>query len=68
MSIADAITSYHQLMTNVFSEPKRTLIGGTGAFRATVLEEELKTIVEKATGNRDQSMMDQDSADARCKV
>jgi hypothetical protein len=68
MSIEDAITSYNQLMRNVFSEPKMTLTGVTGAFKTSVLEKELTNIVRKVTGNTEERMIAQDPESARCKV
>jgi hypothetical protein len=68
MSIDDTITSYNRLMSKVFSEPKVTITGRTEAFKATVLEEELKGIVKRVTGNESDKMIEQDSNNVRCKV
>ncbi|CAE6482651.1 unnamed protein product, partial [Rhizoctonia solani] len=70
MSIDDAIRSYTQLTRSVFSERKLTFTGETGAFKATVLERELKAMVCRAVGDEDAKMMENQQPDegVRCKV
>lgn len=68
MSISSAISTYIRVTSNVFSDPKFGLIGGSGAFKASVLEEELKRIVRDATGNGDEKLLENKPDDVPCKV
>lgn len=68
MSIDDAITEHTRLMCNVFGDKKLIIHGGSGAFRATKLEQGLKAIVEKATGDAEEGMMEENTDGVKCKV
>ena len=49
MDIDTAINTYNNLVQQVFSDPKRW--PGDGRFKATKLEEVIKSIVENVTGD-----------------
>ena len=49
MDIDTAINTYNNLVQQVFSDPKRR--PGDGRFKATKLEEVIKSIVENVTGD-----------------
>ena len=66
MSIDEAIKYYDSLTKRVFSEGKKTI--GDGKFKATVLEDVIKEIVETKTGDADSHMMDTHSEGNVCKT
>ncbi|CAE6463254.1 unnamed protein product [Rhizoctonia solani] len=70
MTIDEAIISYSRLMRTVFSERKLATRGDSGAYKATVLEQELKGIIRRSTGNEEVTMVESDPSDSdvRCKV
>ncbi|CUA73241.1 Nephrocystin-3 [Xenopus laevis] [Rhizoctonia solani] len=57
-------------MRTVFSERKYTLKGDTGAFKASVLESELKRMIESIVGDKDEKMVQEEQANesTRCRV
>ncbi|KAH7339031.1 acyl transferase/acyl hydrolase/lysophospholipase, partial [Rhizoctonia solani] len=67
MNIDDAISAYIKLISNVFSD-KKFLANGPAAYSTTKLEQELKEIVRKATGDEDERMMEKNSGQVRCRV
>ncbi|KAG8796106.1 hypothetical protein FRC12_004858 [Ceratobasidium sp. 428] len=68
LDIEQAITAYSRLMDSVFSERKMISTSGSGAFKASKLEEELKKIVREATGDEDTLIMETQSDEDDCKV
>lgn len=66
ISTDKAIECYQTLAKEVFSDRKLTT-SGTGVFKATKLEMALKAIIQEATGNADEPMMDK-RPDAECKT
>ncbi|CAE6418092.1 unnamed protein product [Rhizoctonia solani] len=67
MNIDDVISTYIKLMSNVFSG-KKFLANGPAAYSTTKLEQELKEIVRKATGDEDERMMEENSGEFKCRV
>ena len=55
MPIEKAIVEYAKLVKEVFKEKKRT---GTTMYKATKLQEALKTMVREATGDEGEMMKD----------
>ncbi|KAG8744012.1 hypothetical protein FRC10_010991 [Ceratobasidium sp. 414] len=68
MDIYQAITAYSRLVESVFSEKKVISASGSGTFKATKLEEELKRIVREATGDENTLMMKKQQNEGECKV
>ncbi|KAG9074605.1 hypothetical protein FRC06_010589, partial [Ceratobasidium sp. 370] len=68
MDIDQAIAAYSRLVESVFSEKKTISAGGSGTFKATKLEEELKKIVREATGDEDTLIMKTQQNEGECKV
>ncbi|KAG9076052.1 hypothetical protein FRC06_009740, partial [Ceratobasidium sp. 370] len=68
MDIDRAIAAYSRLVDSVFSEKKMISAGGSGTFKATKLEEELKRIVREATGNENTLIMKTQQNEGECKV
>ena len=56
MDVDTAINCYNNLAQQVFSDPKQW--PGDGRFKATKLEEAIKSVVSVATGNPDESLLD----------
>ncbi|CAE7076101.1 unnamed protein product [Rhizoctonia solani] len=67
MSIDDAISAYNKLMSSVFSD-KKVLTNGPAAYSATKLEQELKEIVRKATGDENERMIEEPTDQVKCRV
>ncbi|CAE6436387.1 unnamed protein product [Rhizoctonia solani] len=65
MPLDKAILSFEQLMKDVFSEKKRV---GDGAFKLTNLGDAILKIVEEATGNPNERMLDSASDETACKT
>ncbi|QRV80912.1 nephrocystin-3 protein [Ceratobasidium sp. AG-Ba] len=57
MDIDAAISAYSQLIERVFSDKKVLTTSGSGTYKASRLEEELKKIVRNATGDENTRMM-----------
>ncbi|CAE6400703.1 unnamed protein product, partial [Rhizoctonia solani] len=69
MSIDDAIKSYLHLMRTVFSERKFTMKWDTGAFKSTVLERELKDLINRMAGDPNTTLMQSaGGGEVQCKV
>ncbi|KAF8756665.1 Mitochondrial translation optimization protein [Rhizoctonia solani] len=69
MSIDDAIKSYLHLMRTVFSERKFTMKWDTGAFKSTVLERELKDLINRMAGDPNTTLMQSArGGEVQCKV
>lgn len=68
MSVDDAIEAYTCLASNVFGDKKLIVPAGSGVFRATKLEQGLKKMVEKATGDAEERMMEESPSQVKCKV
>jgi len=56
MGVDTAIDVYNNLTQQVFSDPKRW--PGDGRFKATKLEEVIKSIVRNATGNAEEPLLE----------
>ncbi|KAG8707716.1 hypothetical protein FRC09_001653 [Ceratobasidium sp. 395] len=67
-STMQAISAYSRLLDSVFSEKKTFGMSGSGAFKASKLEEELKKMVREATGDEDTLMMRAQHDEYDCKV
>ncbi|KAG8713279.1 hypothetical protein FRC11_012735 [Ceratobasidium sp. 423] len=67
MSIDDTILAYNSIVSSVFSD-KKLLSNGHAAYSATKMEEELKKIIQMATGNADERMLEDDPGETRCMV
>lgn len=68
MSVDEAITAYCHLMSKTYSSKRLFEPGDSGTLRSERLEQGLKTIVEKATGNMDEGMMEENPNEVKCKV
>lgn len=62
------IRSYCHLMSETYSSKKLVVLGDSRTFRATKLEQCLKAIVEKATSNANERMIEEDPHEGKCKV
>ena len=56
MDVETAIDSYNNLAQQVFSDPKRW--PGDGRFKATNLEEAIKSVVRNVTGNPEEPLLE----------
>ena len=65
MSVEDAIACYGALAKTVFGDVKRF---GDGKFKASNLENAIKDIVKKQTGQEDERMMDSRPNGECCKT
>ena len=59
MDVDTAIDSYNDLAQQVFSEQKRLL--GDGRFKATNLEEAIKSVVQDITSNPEEPLLEDDT-------
>jgi hypothetical protein len=66
MSVDNAIDRYDSLAKRVFSEGKKII--GDGKFKASVLEDVVKKIVEAETGDADTRMMETSSDGQVCRT
>ena len=62
MGVDTAIDIYNDLVQQVFSDPKQ--LPGDGMFKATKLEEVIKSIVRGATGNPEEPLLEVGNASA----
>jgi len=62
MGVDTAIDVYNDLAQQVFSDPKQW--PGDGRFKATKLEEVIKSIVRDTTGNPEEPLLEVDNASA----
>ena len=60
MDVDAAINSYSNLAQQVFSDPKRW--PADGRFKATKLEEAIKSVVRDVTGNPDEPLLEVSTA------
>ena len=60
MDVDTAIKHYDDLAKHVFSDPKRW--GRAGKFKATRLEEVIKSVVKDVTGDSESSLLEGDEA------
>ncbi|KDN39337.1 hypothetical protein RSAG8_08854, partial [Rhizoctonia solani AG-8 WAC10335] len=67
MSIGDAISAYNKLISGVFSD-KKILTNGPAAYSTTKLEQVLKELVRKVTGNEDEKMIEEHAGQVECLV
>ncbi|EUC57784.1 calcium-independent phospholipase A2-gamma, partial [Rhizoctonia solani AG-3 Rhs1AP] len=65
MPVQSAIESYASLAKNVFSEKKRY---GSGSFKTTRLKESLRKIIQHATGDPNESMLEHQQTIEQCKT
>ncbi|KAG9085445.1 hypothetical protein FRC07_013376 [Ceratobasidium sp. 392] len=68
MDVDQAAAAYSRLVESVFSDKKMITTSGSGAFKASKLEEELKRIVREATGDENAPMMKAQQSEDDCKV
>ncbi|QRW09831.1 patatin-like phospholipase protein [Ceratobasidium sp. AG-Ba] len=68
MDVDAAISAYSQLIERVFSDKKMISTSGSGAYKASKLEEELKKIVRDATGDENTRMMANVGGANKCQV
>ncbi|KAG9112050.1 hypothetical protein FRC07_007995 [Ceratobasidium sp. 392] len=68
MDIDQATAAYLRLVESVFSDKKMITTTGSGTFKASKLEEELKRIVWEAMGDENAPMMKAQQSDDDCKV
>ncbi|QRV95420.1 kinesin light chain [Ceratobasidium sp. AG-Ba] len=68
MDIDAAISAYSQLIEHVFSDKKMLTTSGSGTYKASKLEEELKKIVRDATGDENTRMMESVRDTNKCQV
>ena len=60
MDVVTAIDSYNNLTQQVFSDPKRWPVDGR--FKATKLEEAIKSVVRDVTGDPEEPLLEVGSA------
>ena len=60
MDVETAINAYNNLAQQVFSERKRSL--GDGRFKATNLEEAIKSVVQDITNNPEEPLLEASNA------
>ena len=60
MGVDTAIDAYNNLTQQVFSDPKRW--PGDGRFKATKLEELIKSVVQDVTGNPEEPLLEVSNA------
>ncbi|CAE6527326.1 unnamed protein product, partial [Rhizoctonia solani] len=65
MPVHSAIVAYANLAKDVFSEKKRW---GSGSFKTTRLKDSLRNIIQNATGDPDEPMMERQQAGTQCKT
>ena len=58
MDVDKAIKHYDNLAKHVFSDPKR--VGGDGKFKASKLEEAIKSVVTDVTGDSESPLLEGD--------
>ncbi|QRW09803.1 kinesin light chain [Ceratobasidium sp. AG-Ba] len=68
MDIDAAIAAYSRLIEHVFSDKKMLTTSGSGTYKASRLEEELKKIVRDATGDENTRMMESVGDTNKCQV
>ncbi|KAG8722601.1 hypothetical protein FRC09_006000 [Ceratobasidium sp. 395] len=68
LDVDQAIDAYSSLMESVFSEKKSVSMSGSGTFKAGKLEEELKKMVQKATGDENTPIMKTQHDEEECKA
>ncbi|KAG8710774.1 hypothetical protein FRC09_020938 [Ceratobasidium sp. 395] len=68
LDVDQAISAYSKLVESVFSEKKIVSASGSGTFKASKLEEELKKMVLEATGDENTLMMRTQHDEEDCKV
>ncbi|KAG8712168.1 hypothetical protein FRC09_020154 [Ceratobasidium sp. 395] len=68
LDVDRAIEAYSKLMEAVFSEKKSVSMSGSGTFKAGKLEEELRKMVQEATGDENTLMMKTQHDEEECKV
>ena len=62
MDMDTAIGSYNNLVHQVFSDSKGWPQAGDGRFKATQLEEVIKSVVQNVTGNPEELLLEVDNA------
>ncbi|KAG8793095.1 hypothetical protein FRC12_003900 [Ceratobasidium sp. 428] len=68
LDVDQAIGAYSRFMESVFLEKKSVSVSGSGTFRASKLEEELRKMVQEATGDENTLMMGTQHNEDDCKV
>jgi hypothetical protein len=62
MDVDTAIDAYNNLSQQIFSDPKRW--PGDGMFKATKLEEVIKSVVQEVTGDPEEPLLEVGDASA----
>ncbi|KAG8684205.1 hypothetical protein FRC08_013812 [Ceratobasidium sp. 394] len=68
IDVEQAISTYARLVEHVFSDKKMISTSGSGTFKASKMEEELKKIVRDVTGDEDTRMMSTSLDGEDCKM
>ncbi|KAG8705087.1 hypothetical protein FRC09_003165 [Ceratobasidium sp. 395] len=68
IGVEQAISIYSTIVEHVFSDKKLISTSGSGTFKASKLEEELKKMVREATGNENTRLMNAPSKEDACKI
>ncbi|KAG8699441.1 hypothetical protein FRC09_006624, partial [Ceratobasidium sp. 395] len=68
LDIDQAISAYSRLVDSVFSDKKMISTSGSGAFKSSKLEEELKKMIREAMGDENALMMKTQHDEDDCKV
>ncbi|KAG8796104.1 hypothetical protein FRC12_004856 [Ceratobasidium sp. 428] len=68
LDIDQAISAYSRLVDSVFSDRKMISTSGSGAFKSSKLEEELKKMIREAMGDENALMMKTQHDEDDCKV
>ncbi|QRV95352.1 nephrocystin-3 protein [Ceratobasidium sp. AG-Ba] len=68
MNIDQAMIAYSHLIESVFSDKKMISTSGSGTYKANRLEDELKAMVRRATGDENARMMMQAEVKEKCRV
>ncbi|KAG8792095.1 hypothetical protein FRC12_007206 [Ceratobasidium sp. 428] len=68
MDVDQAIAAYSKLIKVVFSDKKMISMSGSGTFKASRLEKELKKIVKDRTGDENTRMVNPQQDEADCKI
>jgi hypothetical protein len=68
MPLDQAIEHFAKLARDVFSDKKHFSASGSGAFKSTKMQQALKEIIQTATGDENERMMDRRPDAAKCKT
>lgn len=68
MSLEQAIKEYGKLVERAFSDKRSFGMSGPGAYKGKNLREALQSMVQNATGNKDERMVEGKSYTDGCKT